>query len=58
MAPVRTKDSRPSVKAFQVFNAMRAKARGTRTAVLNFKPNRNGTIIFFTAFERPAMIHK
>lgn len=52
-APVKTKDNSPRVKAFQVLSAIKAKASGTKTAVLNFKPNKNGTIIFFTALDRP-----
>lgn len=53
IAPVRTKDNKPRVKAFQVLSAISAKASGTRTAVLNFNPNKNGTITFLTIFERP-----
>lgn len=50
-APVRTKDSNPKVNAFQVFKAINANARGTRIAVLNFRPNKNGTITFLTNFD-------
>lgn len=52
-APVRTKDRRPKVSAFQVLRAINAKASGTKTAVLNFNPKRNGTITFFTILDRP-----
>lgn len=50
-APVRTKDNNPRVRAFQVFRAINANARGTRMAVLNFRPSKNGTITFFTSFD-------
>lgn len=50
-APVRTKESKPKVKAFHVFKAINAKAIGTKTAVLNFKPNRKGTMTFLTIFD-------
>lgn len=54
MAPVRTNDKRPNVKAFHVFNAIKANANGTSTAVLNFKPSKNGIMTFLTIFdERP-----
>lgn len=57
IAPVNTNERRANVTAFQVFRAIRVKASGTNTAVLNFKPNRNGKITFLTIFEeRP--IHK
>lgn len=39
---------RPRVSAFQVLRAMRASARGTKTAVLNFRPSRKGRMIFLT----------
>lgn len=56
-APVRTNEISPKVKAFQVFKAIRPKAKGTRTAVLNFNPNKNGKITFFTILEeRPEII--
>lgn len=50
-APVRTSDNKPKVKAFHVFTAINAKAKGTSTAVLNFSPKRKGTITFFTILE-------
>lgn len=50
-APVRTKDNNPNVRAFQVFRAINANARGTSTAVLNLRPSKNGTITFFTSFD-------
>jgi hypothetical protein len=52
-APVRTSDKSPSVNAFHVFKAIKARANGTRTAVLNLSPRRNGTITFLTILDRP-----
>ncbi len=48
MAPDKTSDSNPRVIAFQVFNAIMAKANGTSTVDLNFNPNKNGIMTFFT----------
>lgn len=48
MAADNTSDSRPSVKAFHVFNAITAMATGTNTVALNFKPKRNGMTILRT----------
>lgn len=56
-APVKTRDKSPRVSAFHVFKAIKAKAKGTRTAVLNLRPNKNGTITFLTIFDRPAIIY-
>lgn len=55
MAPVKTRDSKPSVMAFHVLSAISARAKGTRTAVLNFKPSKNGIITFLTNFDLPEM---
>lgn len=43
-----TKETSPSVSAFHAFNAIRAKANGSKTVVLNFKPSKNGTNTFLT----------
>lgn len=53
IAPVRTRDSKPRVMAFHVLRAIKAKASGTRTAVLNLRPSKNGIITFLTNLERP-----
>lgn len=47
-APERTRERRPRVRAFQVFRAMRARARGSRAVALNFRPSRKGMITFLT----------
>lgn len=46
MAPDKTREMRPRVRAFQVFRAMRASAKGTRTEALNLRPSRKGRITF------------
>lgn len=43
-----TNEMSPSVSAFHAFNAIRAKANGSKTVVLNFKPSKNGTNTFLT----------
>lgn len=55
IAPVKTILRRPNVKAFHVFSAIKANIRGTKTAVLNLRPNRKGTMTFLTTFDRPVM---
>lgn len=47
-APETTNDKSPSVKAFHAFNAIKAKANGNKTVVLNFNPSKNGIKTFFT----------
>ena len=49
-----TKEMSPRVSAFQAFNAIRAKANGSNTVVLNFKPSKNGINTFLTR-PRPAI---
>lgn len=44
-------DNNPKVKAFHVFKAIKAKAKGTRTAVLNLSPSKNGRITFLITLE-------
>lgn len=44
-------DNNPKVKAFHVFKAIKAKAKGTRTAVLNLSPSKNGSITFLITLE-------
>lgn len=39
--------------AFHVLRAIKARASGTRTAVLNLRPKRKGIMTFLTNFERP-----
>lgn len=48
-----TNEMSPSVSAFHAFNAIRAKANGSKTVVLNFKPSKNGINTFLTR-PRPA----
>ena len=43
-----TNERRPNVNAFQAFNAIKAKANGNKTVVLNFKPTKNGIRTFLT----------
>lgn len=47
MAPDRTRDSRPRVRAFHVLSAMRERARGMRAVVLNLSPRMKGSTTFF-----------
>lgn len=47
MAAERTTERRPSVRAFHVFNAIRAIAMGMKVVALILSPTRNGTITFF-----------
>lgn len=51
IAPLSTSDKSPKVKAFQVFKAINVKAKGTNTAVLNFRANKNGNITLLTSLE-------
>jgi hypothetical protein len=39
-------ESKPRVRAFHVFRAIRARARGTRAVALNLRPRRNGITTF------------
>lgn len=44
-----TKEMSPRVSAFHAFNAIKAKANGSKTVVLNFRPSKNGTKTFLTS---------
>lgn len=46
LVPDKTREMRPRVRAFQVLRAMRARANGTSTDALNFKPRRKGSKTF------------